>query len=86
MSIQDTVIATFNTMFDEDITEITTLNSVGGDSLDALEIVMELEDVHSIEIPDKLTERLQWMTVKHIAAEVKRIINEKYVEICRSTT
>lgn len=72
MTIEDTVITAFRSMFDEDILPTTTLASLQGDSLDAIEIVMELEEVHDIEIEDELTERIQWLSVKEIAAEIKQ--------------
>jgi len=48
---------------------------LGGDSLDAIEIIMELEDEFDIEIPDKEAEKLK--TVADIVKCVEAKIEEK---------
>ncbi len=53
------------------ITEESTLESLGADSLNRVEFVIELEDVFNIEINDEETEKLD--TVKNIVDYVQRL-------------
>ena len=46
-------------MDENEITESTTLDDLGVDSLDAVEIIMELEDEFGIEIPDDEVENVK---------------------------
>lgn len=72
-SVSDRVIACIaNCGFDvRDVTRETHFDELGMDSLDSVEILMELEDHFSFEIADRDTE--DWTTVGDIITTVERL-------------
>ena len=53
------VIASHLEMEESEITEATTFEDLGVDSLDAVEIMMELEDEFGVEVPDEAADELK---------------------------
>ena len=51
------------------------VNDLGADSLDTVELVMELEEEFDINIPDEAAEKIQ--TVGQAIEHIKRIIEER---------
>ena len=58
---------------DKVTTETSFVNDLGADSLDTVELVMELEEEFDITIPDEAAEKIQTVgqAVEHIESHVK---------------
>jgi len=54
----------------ENISDTTTFDDLGADSLDKIEITLQLEDVFKIEIPDNEAERL--LTVGEVISHIEK--------------
>lgn len=55
--------------------ETSFVNDLGADSLDTVELVMELEEDFDINIPDDVAEKIQ--TVGQAITHIERVLNER---------
>lgn len=71
--VKEIIIAHFGVEKSQVTPEASLIHDLGGDSLDAVEIVMALEEEFNLEIPDEATEKIKTVgdAIEYVKAHAK---------------